>query len=156
MKKPASLATVLEVSTLRRDDALQALVQARREHAQAEQQMAQLRGYTQESLDRWQARARQGVSPMLLQAQQQFMAKLDHAIGFQDGVLERTQKQIERCEQKVQQAERDLAALKKYDERREETWQKQLQHQEQKNNDEMAANLHRQHRASPDHEDLQP
>ena len=156
MKRPASLATVLEVSTLRRDDALQALVQARREHAQAEQQMAQLRGYTQESLDRWQARARQGVSPMLLQAQQQFMAKLDHAIGFQDGVLERTHKQIERCEQKVQQAERDLAALKKYDERREETWQKQLQRQEQKNNDEMAANLHRQHRASPDHEDLQP
>ena len=156
MKKPASLATVLEVSTLRRDDALQALVQARREHAQAEQQMAQLRGYTQESLDRWQARARQGVSPMLLQAQQQFMAKLDHAIGFQDGVLERTHKQIERCEQKVQEAERDLAALKKYDERREETWQKQLQRQEQKNNDEMAANLHRQHRASPDHEDLQP
>jgi len=45
-------------------------------------------------------------------------------------------------------AERELASLQKYAERKEKAWQHQLQRQEQKSNDEMAANLHRQNTAA--------
>ena len=44
MKPNPSLDTLVEVATRRRDEALQALGAAQREHLQAEQQMAQLQG----------------------------------------------------------------------------------------------------------------
>ncbi|GAB3186957.1 flagellar export protein FliJ [Hydrogenophaga aquatica] len=144
MKKPAQLTTVLDVCTQRRDEALRALGEAQREWQQAQQQMLQLQGYTAESLQRWSQRAAQGVSASLLQTQQQFLAKLDHAVAFQNGVLQRLQLHIEHCQQQVVQAERDLASMQKFAERREKAWQHVLQRQEQKSNDEMAANLHRQ------------
>jgi flagellar protein FliJ len=145
MKKPASLDTVLDVSRRKRDEALQTLGAAQREWQQAQAQMAQLQGYSQESLQRWSQRAAEGVTPMLLRAHQQFMARLDNAVLFQNGVLQRLQLNMEHCQQQVMQAERDLASLNKYAERREQVWQCQLLRQEQKSNDEMAANLHRQH-----------
>lgn len=144
MKKPANLAPVLEVASLKRDEALRALGQAQREYQQATAQLQQLQGYTQESLQRWGSRATQGVSPMLMATQQTFMAKLEHAVTFQNGVLQRLQLNIDHCQQLVMQAERDLASLNKFAERREQQWQHQLQRQDQRQNDEMAANLHRQ------------
>lgn len=147
MKPSASLQTLADVSTRRRDEALQAFGQAQREHQQAQLQLVQLQGYTQESLQRWTQRASQGISPTLLRTHQTFMGKLDHAVAFQHGVLQRLQLHVEHCREQVFQAERELASLNKYLDRREQTWQRQLQRQEQKNNDEMAANLHRQERS---------
>lgn len=148
MKKPASLDTVLEVAGRKRDDAMQMLGAAQRELQQAQAQMAQLQGYHQESLQRWSERASQGVTPTLLQAHRQFMGRLDQAMTFQQGVLQRLQLSIDHCRQQVVQAERDLAGLNKYADRREQAWQHQLHRQEQKSNDEMAATLHRQHASS--------
>lgn len=148
MKKPAPLTTVIEVATLRRDQALQALGRARQEMQSAELQLSQLEQYTQESLQRWSQRAAQGISPMLLRTHQNFMAKIDHAVQFQHGVMQRLQNDIERCQQQVFEAERQLASLNKYTERRESRWQQQLQRQEQKSNDEMASTLHRQRQAA--------
>ena len=148
MNKPAPLTTVLEVCTQRRDEALQALGQAQRELQQAQQKMLQLQGYTAESIQRWSQRATQGISVTLLRTQHQFLDKLDNAVAFQNGVLQRLQLQVEHCQQQVVQAERELASLQKFTERREKAWQHQLQRQEQKNNDEMAANLHRQNTAA--------
>ena len=145
MKKPASLETVLEVSRLKRDEALQALGAAQREWQQAQTQLAQLQSYSQESQQRWHEKTSVGVTPMLLSAHQQFMAKLEHAMTFQNGVLQRLQLNVTHCQQMVMQAERDLASLNKYSEKREQAWQHQLQRQEQRSNDEMAANLHRLH-----------
>lgn len=143
MKKPASLQPVLELAEQKRDDALQRLGQAQRELQQAEQQMSQLQDYTAESLQRWSQRATLGVSPTLLHTHQQFMAKLDDAVAFQNGVLQRMHAHVAHCQQQVQEAERELASLKKFTQRREEAWQHQLQQQEQKRNDEMAANVFR-------------
>jgi flagellar FliJ protein len=148
MKKPASLDTILEVATQRRDQALQALAQAQREWQQAQQQMLQLQGYTAESIQRWSQRsAQQGVTSTMLQTQQTFLAKLDHAVAFQNGVLERLQLHVDHCKQLVVQAERELASLQKYAERREHHWQRQQDRQEQRNNDEMAANVHQRNAA---------
>lgn len=148
MNASAALNTVVEVATRRRDEALQALGRAQREHQQAQQQMAQLQGYSSESLQRWSQRASQGISITLLQTQQNFMGKLDHAVAFQHGVLQRLQGQIDHCQAQLVHAERELASLNKFLDRRHQTWQRQLHRQEQKSNDEMAANQHRLHSAA--------
>lgn len=153
MKDSAALNTMIEVATRRRDEALQVLGQAQREHQQAQLQMTQLQGYSAESLQRWGQRASLGFSPALLRTHQTFMGKLDHAVTFQNGVVQRLQLHVEHCHEQWLQTERDLASLQKYLERRQQTWQHQLQRQEQKSNDEMAANLHRQHQG---HNDWRP
>ena len=145
MKAPDQLHTVVEVATRKRDDALQALARAQREYQGAALQMTQLQGYTQESLARWSDRASQGVTALLLHTHQNFMGKLDNAVTFQGNVLEKMQHRIAHCHQQVLQAERELASLTKYIDRRHQTWQRQLHRQDQKSNDEMAATQHRQH-----------
>ena len=147
MKPNPALETLIEVATRRRDEALRALGEAQREHQQAQVQMAQLQGYSDESRQRWSARASQGVSPTLLHTHLTFMGKLEHAVGFQDGVLQRLAQNIQRCQDKVVLAERELASLNKYQERKHQAWQQWRHTQEQKHNDEMAANLHR-HRSA--------
>lgn len=151
MKKPQDLDAVIEVYTRKRDDMLQSLGHAQRELQQAQQQMDQLQSYAAESQQRWLQRATGGVSPTLILTQRQFMAKLDHAITFQNGVMQRLQLSIDNCQQLLLQAERELAGIHKYIERRTQQWQHQLQRQEQRHNDEMAANLHRQtaHTSAP-------
>jgi len=144
MKKPQNLNSVVEVYTRKRDDMLQALGNAQREMQQAQQQMDQLQNYAVESQQRWMQRAASGVSPTLIFTQRQFMAKLDHAITFQNGVMQRLQLSIDNCQQQLVQAERELAGINKYIERRSQQWHHQLQRQEQRHNDEIAANLHRQ------------
>ncbi|NIC41931.1 flagellar export protein FliJ [Aquabacterium sp. A08] len=148
MSTAHALDTVVEVATRRRDEALQALGRAQREHQQAQGQLVQLQDYTRESLQRWQQRAGQGISPTLLRTQQTFMGKLDHAVAFQHGVLQRLQLHIDHCREQLLQAERELASLTKYLERRHQAQQHRLQRQDQKSNDEMAANQHRQHSAA--------
>ncbi|MFM2263434.1 MAG: hypothetical protein RI959_2110 [Pseudomonadota bacterium] len=147
MKKPASLNVVIEVSSRRRDDCLQALGQAQRELQQAELQLLQLQNYAQESQTRWRARASQGVAPALLYHHQTFMGKIDHAVHFQRGVIQRLQLNLQHCQQQVLMAERELASMNKFAERRHDAWQKQLERQEQKIYDEMAATVHRMHMA---------
>jgi flagellar FliJ protein len=146
MKAPTqSLAMVLELALRKRDQALQALGQAQQQHEQAIMQMNQLKGYTAESQQRWRHRATLGISPTLLRTQQTFMAKLDHAVSFQDGVLNQMVHDIQRCQRAVVEAERELASLQKVQERRVHTWQKARQQHDQRTNDEIAANQHRQH-----------
>ena len=145
MKPANALLTVIEVATRKRDEALQQLAQARREQEHALLQMSQLQGYTVESQQRWSARASTGVSVALLHAHQNMMAKLAHAVQFQQGVLQRLAQHVERCEQSVLQAERELASLKKFQHRQQAAWQQHQQRTEQKLNDEMAAAQHRQH-----------
>lgn len=145
MKPANALLTVIEVATRKRDEALQQLAQARREQEHALLQMSQLQGYTIESQQRWSARASTGVPVALLHAHQNMMAKLEHAVQFQQGVLQRLAQHVERCEQSVRQAERELASLKKFQQRQLAAWQQHQQRAEQKLNDEMAATQHRQH-----------
>lgn len=149
MKKPDQLDTVLEVATLRRDNALQTLGAAQRELQAAEQQMTQLQDYVKDSQTRWTARASsEAISVTLLQHQQQFLGRIDQAIDFQRGHLQRLETHVQYCQQQLVQAERALASLNKYTERRQTEWQRQADRAEQKQTDEMAANQHRQQAAN--------
>jgi flagellar FliJ protein len=143
MKPAQGLQTVTELATRQRDEALHALGQAQRELQQAEAQMRQLQSYVVESQKRWLERAGQGVTPTLLRHQQQFIAKLDHAIAFQGTVIDKLGQQLDSRRQRVTEAERELASLQKYAERQLQAWQQRAQRQEQKLNDEMAATVHR-------------
>jgi flagellar FliJ protein len=145
LKGKESLATVLDIATRKREASLQALARARNEQQMALMQMSQLQGYTAESMQRWSQRASRGVSVMLLHTQQSFMTKLEHAVNFQHGVLDRLNQNVQRCQQQLFEAERELASLQKVQQRRIEAWQKDQQRQEQRTTDEMAANQHWQH-----------
>ncbi len=79
----------------------------------------------------------------LLMHHRQFMAKLDNAMDFQQGVLADRAQRVQRATAAVQEAERDLASLRKYAARQIEAWQQTLQRREQKHTDEMAQNIHR-------------
>lgn len=150
MKTSQTFVTLIEVAIRRRDEALQTLGQAQREFQQAQLQLTQLQGYSAESVQRWSLRAAQGFSPALLRTHQAFMGKLDHALAFQQGVLQRLQLHIDHCREQWLLAERELASLQKYQERRQASWQRRLEQQDQKSTDEMATNLHRH---TPGHHD---
>ncbi|MDP3519842.1 MAG: flagellar export protein FliJ [Hydrogenophaga sp.] len=134
---------VVEVQTMRRDDALRALGLARQAQDHAEQQLRQLQDYTDEAEMRWKHRASQGVTPQLLHHHRQFMGRIDEAIRFQDDVINRLKGDVEHCEQTVLLAERELASLSRFVERKRMEQLQHLERQEQKRNDEMAANVHR-------------
>ncbi len=143
MATERQLETVVEVAGMRRDDCLRALGQARHALDQGRQQLEQLRGYANESQTRWSHRASQGVSVQLLHHHRQFMARIDEAARFQEDVLKRLEAEVLRCEQLALEAERELAALNKFAERKRQVVQQAAERQDQKHNDEMAANAHR-------------
>ncbi len=143
MATERQLDKVLEVSGMRRDDCLRALGQARQALDQGRQQLEQLQSYANESQTRWNHRASQGVTAQLLYHHRQFMARIDEAARFQQDVLKRLEAEVQRCEQLAFEAERELAALNKFAERKRQATLQALERQDQKHNDEMAANAHR-------------
>lgn len=141
--KDRQLDTVLEVAGLRRDDALRLLGQAMRALEQGQQQLQQLESYAAESQARWNTRASQGVTPQLLHHHRQFMARLAEASQFQRDVIRRLEADVQRQQEQVVLAERELAALGKYVDRKRQAVLRASERLDQKFNDEMAANAHR-------------
>lgn len=135
--------TVVEIAAQKRDEAMRALGRVQNELEQARQQMTQLQDYAVESQTRWNHRATEGVSAALMQHQRQFMARLDHAVAFQRDVIVGIERSLEQLRVEVTAAERELASLNKYVERRVRAWQQEQQRHEQKATDETAANTHR-------------
>lgn len=144
-----TLHKVVDLATRRRDDALTALGQAQRELQAAQDQMTQLRNYADEALQRWAARsASGGVDANLLFHHRQFMEKITHAIDFQQAVQRSREEVVERVQAQVYAAERDVAGLRKYAERKQQAVEHRAMRQEQKATDEMALTIHlRQSRA---------
>lgn len=143
MASERQLDTVVEVAGMRRDDTLRALGHARHALDQGRQQLEQLLGYAAESEARWKQRASQGVTTQLLLHHRQFMARIDEAARFQQDVIERLEAEVQRCEELTMAAERELAALNKFVDRKRQASQRAAERQDQKHNDEMAANAHR-------------
>lgn len=143
MATERQLDTVVEVAGMRRDDCLRALGQARHALEQGRQQLEQLHSYADESQTRWNHRASQGVTAQLLHHHRQFMARIEEAARFQEDVLKRLEAEVLRCEQLAQAAERELAALNKFADRKRMAALQAAERTDQKHNDEMAANAHR-------------
>lgn len=144
MTRPAqNLEPVIEIAERRRDEALAECARLQTEQRHAQEQMDQLVTYADEANRRWAERGAAGVDVTLLMHHRQFMAKLDNAMAFQQDVLVDRAQRVQRATAAVQEAERDLASLRKYAARQIEAWQQTLQRREQKHTDEMAQNIHR-------------
>ena len=143
MSNLQTLHKVVDLATKRRDDALTALGQAQRELQAAQDQMNQLRHYADEALQRWAARSTgSGVDANLLQHHRQFMEKITHAIEFQKTVQRSREDMVEKVQAQVYAAERDVAGLRKYAERKQQAIEHRAMRQEQKATDEMALTIH--------------
>ena len=143
MNKPRDLGVLLQLAERRRDEAALALARVRHERQGADAQMAQLQAYARDAEDRWHQRATVGVSPTLLATHRQFMTKLEDAITVQPQTLRQLDERIAHQEGLLRDAERELATLKRVQQRWQQGWRQHLQRLEQKANDEMAATLHR-------------
>ena len=140
-----TLNKVVEIAEKRRDEALGALGQMQRELQIAQDQMDQLQAYAQEAEARWAARSAVGVDTALLMHHRQFMHKIHHALEFQNGVLGDRQRHIDNAQEQVHAAERDLAGLRKFAERKQQAIDHKAQRQDQKYTDEMALSIHLRH-----------
>ena len=143
MSNIQTLHKVVDIATQRRDDALATMAQQQRELKIAQDQLEQLQHYAQEAQQRWMARSSStGVDAQQLFHQRQFLAKIEHAMEFQRGVIGNRQALVERCQQQLLATERDLAGLRKYTERKLQVIQQKTQRQDQKSTDEMALSIH--------------
>lgn len=148
MTQLQTLHKVVEIAEKRRDEALGVLAQKQREQQAAQGQMDQLQAYAQEAEARWKARGAAGVDAALLMHHRQFMHKIHHAMDFQQSVLSERQQQIDQAQAQVHEAERDLAGLRKFTDRKQQAIDQKAQRQDQKQTDEMALTIHlRQHLA---------
>lgn len=137
-----ALALAIELATERRDEAGRQLMQLQRTYLQAQHQMDQLRNYAEDSEARWLGSAQVSTSTGILQHHYQFMDRLRHAIGLQDGVLADQWQQIEAARRLVQEAEVRLAVLQKTMERKLRERSALMARREQKQMDEFAAMQH--------------
>jgi flagellar FliJ protein len=143
MSNLQTLHKVVDLAARRRDDALTTLGQAQRELQAAQDQMNQLRSYADEALLRWAQRSTTGgVDANLLHHHRQFMEKITHAIEFQQAVQRSREEVVERAQAQVYAAERDVAGLRKYAERKQQVIEHRALRQEQKATDEMALTVH--------------
>lgn len=138
-----TLNKVVEMAEKRRDEAVAALAQQERELQIALDQMQQLQAYAAEAQKRFMVRSSGGgVDAQQLFHQSQFMHKIDHAVEFQRSVIANREGLIERSRNQLMVAERDVAGLRKFTERKLLAVQQKQQRQEQKATDEMALTVH--------------
>ena len=142
MSQLQTLHKVVEIAEKRRDTALTALAQVQRELLAAQAQMDQLTSYAQEAEQRWVLRSGAGVDAAVLHHHRHFMQKIQHAIEFQNSVLSNRQMLVDQNRDLVIKAERDVAGLRKYTERKQQALDLRALRQEQKATDEMALNIH--------------
>lgn len=143
MSNIQTLNKVVELATRRRDDALTALGQAQRELRMAQEQMNQLKTYADEAHQRWATRSTtSGVDAALLHHHRQFMQKIEHAMDFQLSVQRNREDALARVQAQVYAAERDVAGLRKYADRKQQAIDHRAMRQEQKATDEMALSIH--------------
>lgn len=136
-----SIQVVIDLATQRRDHAGTQLAAAMHALEQAQAQLTQLVDYTAEGQAKWMARSTQGVSGVLVQHQRAFSQKLQEAVDFQNQVIRQKQATVTSAQNILQQAERELATLKKVVERTIQAQQAIVRKREQKQVDEMAMSM---------------
>ena len=134
-----SISLAIELSVIKRDQALAQLQKTVQAHAFAQDQQQQLQQYADETDARWTRSGQAGTTPELMQHHYQFMGRLTQAIALQDGVLSGTTQRVEAAKQLLLQAEFRLASLKQVLASRQADLAKSQQRREQKQMDEFAA-----------------
>jgi flagellar protein FliJ len=134
-----SVVLAIGVATRKRDLAGKQLVQAQRACQFAQDQLDQLESYAADSESRWMASAQISVSPELLQHHYQFMDRLRHAIGLQNGVMDDLTRQFNDVKKMTLEAEFRLAGLQRVMKRKQADMADAMTRREQKQTDEFAA-----------------
>lgn len=107
-----SVLLAIDLATRKRDQAGQGVALLQNAQSSAQEQMTQLQTYATETEARWMAGAQTFTTPELMQHHYQFMDRLHHAIGLQEGVLENTRRKVEAAKRQVLEAEFRLISLK--------------------------------------------
>ncbi|MGD9773969.1 flagellar export protein FliJ [Diaphorobacter sp.] len=129
----------VDLAQRQRDAARQALKDAQGARQAAQAQLSQLTGYAAETQGRWGAKTGGAMQPEVMFHHYQFMGRLDHAIGLQNGVVSGQDARVDRARQALLQAELRLASLRKVLERRRTELALQQQRRDQKQTDERAS-----------------
>jgi flagellar protein FliJ len=139
-----SVLLAIDLATRKRDQASQALTAVQRTHAFAQQQMAQLQTYADETQSRWVAAAQISTTTELMQNHYQFMGRLNHAIELQKQVLDNSERKAEGAKKLVLEAEFRLVNLKQVLKKKQADISLLQSRREQKQMDEFAALQSRQ------------
>ena len=137
-----TLALAIELAERRRDAASQALGQAQQRRLAAEEQLAQLSGYAQETEQRWESQARISVLPELMLHHHRFMARLDEAMDMQRLVIADRLRREDAAREQLLQAELRVATLRQAVHRKQEAMAVVQNRRDQRQMDEMAAIRH--------------
>lgn len=134
-----SVVLAIDVAIRKRDQAGKQLMQAQRTYQFAQGQLDQLESYAADSESRWTASAQISMSPELLQHHYQFMGRLRHAIGLQDGVMSDLKRQLDEAKKLALEAEIRLAGLQTVMKKKQVDIAIVMARREQKQMDEFAA-----------------
>jgi len=149
-----SVALAIDVASRQRDQAGKLLMQAQRACQYAQGQLDQLQSYAADSESRWMAAAQISMAPELLQHHYQFMNRLRHAIGMQDGVMADLQRQLDAAKKRSLQAEFRLAGLQQVLKNKQAEQAAVMARREQKQTDEFAAMQFARGRSRPRHGEI--
>ena len=134
-----ALTVAVEVASRKRDEARRLLQDAQGAQRAAQDQLDQLQGYARETEGRWGMRADAAVQPEVMFHHYQFMDRLGHAVGLQNGVVADHAGRVQAATRALLDAELRLASLRKVVEKRQHDQQRQQMRREQKQTDERAS-----------------
>jgi flagellar protein FliJ len=139
MHKFHGLQLAIDMAVQQRDARLTALGQAQGRLRIGQQQQDQLQSYANDTDSRWASGASVAISAELVRHHYQFVGRLQHAIGMQEGVIANLVRQQEASRAELAQAEAKVAGLRKVLASRLEAAEQVAQRREQAQMDEMAA-----------------
>ena len=150
MSALSALSVAVELAERKRDEARRVLQDARRSQQAAYEQMDQLKGYAQETQNRWGMRANTNVQPEVMYHHYQFMERLHHAMTLQTTVIASHDDRITAAQQALLATELRLSSLKKLTEKRRKEFEVLQARRDQKQTDERAALQYRATSNGPD------
>lgn len=134
-----ALMVAIELATRKRDEARQALRERQRAHAAAQSQMEQLQSYMLEMQQRWAPQEGAELKLEVMYHHEQFMARLQHAVGLQTKVMQDQAIRLEAAQKALMATELRLTSLNKVVETRRRDIALAQMRREQKQTDERAA-----------------
>ena len=139
MSAVSSVLLAIDVATRKRDQAMQDLMHAQSKLDHAQGQMEQLETYGVETESRWLNAAQTSTTPELMRHHYQFMDRLTHAIGLQQGVLVNALDNTNNAKKLVLEAEFRLTSLKQVLKKKQANLAVCQNRREQKQTDEFAS-----------------
>ncbi|TAH09840.1 MAG: flagellar export protein FliJ [Curvibacter sp.] len=147
------LQLAIELAERKRDQRMLALANAQRQLINGQQQLQQLQSYANDTDNRWSGGRGMVLSAELIRHHYQFVERLQHAIGMQDGVIDGFRQQEQSFRGALAVAESRVTGLKQVLAKRKLLLAATEQRREQGRMDEMAAMVYARRLGIPKMED---